>query len=70
VNEIISTAPWGYIRLRRSDYKDSELLQWKKRILSQKWEKAFVFFKHEEETEGPVMATRFHDLTISSSTPG
>jgi uncharacterized protein YecE (DUF72 family) len=70
VNEIISTAPWGYIRLRRSDYKDSELLQWKKRIFSQKWEKAFVFFKHEEETEGPVMASRFHDLTISSSTPG
>ena len=68
-NEIIGTAPWGYIRLRRSDYKDSELLEWRKRILSQKWEKAFVFFKHEEEAYGPAMATRFHNLTIDSETP-
>ena len=33
--------------------------QWLERILSQKWEKAFVFFKHEEEAKGPEMAIRF-----------
>jgi uncharacterized protein YecE (DUF72 family) len=58
--EIISTAPWGYFRLRRSEYTDADLSQWAERILSQKWEKAFVFFKHEDK--GPEWAMRFHEL--------
>ena len=61
-NEIISTAPWGYLRLRRSDYTDAGLSQWMERIRSQKWKKAFVFFKHEEGAKGPEMAVRFHEL--------
>ncbi len=65
-NEIISTAPWGYLRLRRSDYTDDDLSQWMERILAQKWEKAFVFFKHEEEAEGPEMAMRFRELSDST----
>ena len=61
--EIISTASWGYLRLRRVDYTEAELSQWMKRILSQKWQRAFVFFKHEEEAgKGPDMAIHFHDL--------
>ena len=61
--EIISTVSWGYLRLRRVDYTEVELLQWMKRILSQKWQRAFVFFKHEQETaKGPDMAIHFHDL--------
>jgi uncharacterized protein YecE (DUF72 family) len=62
VQEIISTAPWGYLRLRRSDYTDADLSQWVERILLQKWENAFVFFKHEE---GPEMAMRFQKLVDS-----
>jgi uncharacterized protein YecE (DUF72 family) len=46
-NEIIPTAPWGYLRLRRSDYTNADLSQWMERIISQKWKRAFVFFKHE-----------------------
>lgn len=65
-NEIIATASWGYLRLRRSDYRSMDLLQWRERILSQKWEKAFVFFKHEEEAKGPEMAMRFKELTDST----
>lgn len=61
--EIIPTAPWGYLRLRRADYTDADLSQWKKKILAQKWKRAFVFFKHEEEAKGPEMAMRFHELT-------
>ena len=61
--EIINTAPWGYLRLRRSDYTDADLSQWLERILSQKWEKAFVFFKHEEQAKGPEMAIQFLELT-------
>ncbi|MGZ3578556.1 MAG: DUF72 domain-containing protein, partial [Syntrophales bacterium] len=63
--EIISTASWGYLRLRRSDYTDADLSQWMERILSQKWKKAFVFFKHEEEAIGPETAMRFHELADS-----
>jgi uncharacterized protein YecE (DUF72 family) len=62
-DEIISTASWGYLRLRRSDYTDADLTRWLERILSQKWEKAFVFFKHEEEAKGPEMAIQFLELT-------
>jgi uncharacterized protein YecE (DUF72 family) len=64
-HDIISTASWGYLRLRRSDYTDADLSQWRERILSQKWERAFVFFKHEEEAKGPKMAIRFHELIDS-----
>jgi uncharacterized protein YecE (DUF72 family) len=63
IQEIISTAPWGYLRLRRSDYTDAELSQWMERIVSQTWDRAFVFFKHEE---GPEMAMRFQELVASS----
>jgi uncharacterized protein YecE (DUF72 family) len=61
-NEIIKTASWGYLRLRRSDYTDADLSQWLARIRSQKWERAFVFFKHEDEAKGPEMAMRFREL--------
>ena len=65
-NEIIFTAPWGYLRLRRSDYTDDDLSQWLERIFSEKWEKAFVFFKHEDDdAKGPELATRFRELADS-----
>jgi len=69
-NKTISTAPCRYLRLRRSDYTDSDLLQWMENILSQKWEKAFVFFKHEEDARGPEFALLFHDLLLSDSESG
>lgn len=62
VDKIISTANWGYLRLRRSDYREADLLQWLERILAQNWEEAFVFFKHEEEAKGPELARRFQGL--------
>ena len=61
-SEIISTAQWGYLRLRRPDYSDADLLQWLKKISSQKWKEVFVFFKHEDEAKGPEMALRFREL--------
>jgi uncharacterized protein YecE (DUF72 family) len=68
-HEIIRTAPWGYLRLRRSDYTDADLSQWRERILSQEWERAFVFFKHEDEdpAKGPEMAVRFRELVDSKA---
>jgi uncharacterized protein YecE (DUF72 family) len=64
-NDIIHTAPWGYLRLRRSDYTDADLSQWRERILSQKWKQVYVFFKHEEEAKGAEMAMRFRKLVGS-----
>jgi uncharacterized protein YecE (DUF72 family) len=59
---IISTAPWGYLRLRRSDYTEADLSQWLEKILSQKWERAFVYFKHEDEAKGADIAMHFQEL--------
>ncbi len=46
--EIVRTAPWGYLRLRKSSYEPDELSAWSRRIGQQGWEEAFVFFKHEQ----------------------
>lgn len=58
----VSTADWGYVRLRLPDYGDKELKAWAKRVRSQDWKDAFVFFKHEDEGKGPAFAQRFLDL--------
>jgi uncharacterized protein YecE (DUF72 family) len=59
----LSTADWGYLRLRRPDYGDKELKDWGDRVRGQNWREAFVFFKHEEEGKGPAMAKRFLELS-------
>jgi uncharacterized protein YecE (DUF72 family) len=58
----VSTATWGYFRLRRRHYTAEELRQWKERIRSQPWDHAYVFFKHEDEAKGPKFAKEFLDL--------
>ncbi len=64
--EIVGTAAWGYLRLRRTDYTESDLARWLERIRAQRWERVFVFFKHEEEATGapagPDVALRFREL--------
>ena len=57
--DLISTASWGYLRLRRREYTGADLLRWKKRICSQAWDHAYVFFKHEDEATGPKFAAAF-----------
>jgi uncharacterized protein YecE (DUF72 family) len=58
----VSTADWGYLRLRLPEYKDAELKAWLKRVREQNWREAFVFFKHEDEGRGPKLAKRFLEL--------
>jgi uncharacterized protein YecE (DUF72 family) len=55
----VSTAGWGYLRLRRPGYTDAELDAWAKQVCSQPWSDAFVFFKHEDEGAGPALAAKF-----------
>ena len=56
---LVSTAGWGYMRLRRPGYSPDELEKWRSWVESQKWDRAFVFFKHEDEAAGPKMAMEF-----------
>jgi uncharacterized protein YecE (DUF72 family) len=45
---IVTTASWGYVRLHRLDYDAQLLDEWSRRIASQPWTDAFVYFKHDE----------------------
>jgi uncharacterized protein YecE (DUF72 family) len=58
----VSTADWGYLRLRLPAYTDADPKTWLKRVQEQGWKDAFVFFKHEDEGKGPQMAKRFLEL--------
>ena len=59
---MVNTGSLGYLRLRRADYSDDDLRSWADRIHEQAWDRAFVFFKHEDEAAGPRMAQRFLEL--------
>ena len=60
--DLVSTAGWGYVRLRREDYTDEQLGEWIKRLRSQTWNEAYVFFKHEDAGTGTKFAARFLEL--------
>lgn len=59
---LVSTAKWGYLRLRRPEYKKKDLEKWLEWIGEQKWKHAWVFFKHEDAGGGPVMAKKLLQL--------
>jgi uncharacterized protein YecE (DUF72 family) len=56
---IVETAPWGYLRLRRTGYPEALLESWATRVRETSWARAFVFFKHEDEADGVAAAQRF-----------
>src|SRR5437660_7284664 len=62
LDKIISTAGWGYLRLRRTMYQSDDLQEWMDRVSGQSWQDAFVFFKHEDEGVGPKLAAEFLQL--------
>jgi uncharacterized protein YecE (DUF72 family) len=66
-SDLISTASWGYVRLRRPDYSHADLVNWQERIHSQSWDHAYVFFKHEDEGIGPKLAAEFIALEAMAS---
>ena len=55
----VSTANFGYLRLRREDYTPAHLRKWAKWVREQHWKEAFIYFKHEERALGPKFATQF-----------
>jgi uncharacterized protein YecE (DUF72 family) len=58
----VSTGKWGYLRLRRLDYDDAALKDWLKKMTDQGWSEAWVYFKHEDEANGPRLAQRMIEL--------
>jgi uncharacterized protein YecE (DUF72 family) len=72
-----ATASWGYLRLRRQDYGDAEIAAWAERLdaLADRWQVAYVFFKHEDEGKGPELAARLRSVLEAragtrAATPG
>jgi uncharacterized protein YecE (DUF72 family) len=64
---LVPTAGWGYLRLRRQDYTDADVLSWAERLRAQAWSEAYVFFKHEDAGAGPRLAGQ---LLEAISRPG
>jgi len=59
---VVPTGAFGYLRLRRATYSDADLAAWAEKVRGQAWDRAFVFFKHEDAGKGPAMAARFRRL--------
>jgi uncharacterized protein YecE (DUF72 family) len=64
----LATASFGYLRLRRDDYGDADLVRWLARIRAQPWSRAYVFFKHEDEGAAPRLARRLMELASAGAT--
>jgi uncharacterized protein YecE (DUF72 family) len=56
---LAATADFGYLRLRRERYGEADLEHWVRQVRLQPWDRAFVFFKHEDAGAGPALAARF-----------
>jgi uncharacterized protein YecE (DUF72 family) len=69
------TTPWvctsdvAYLRLRRTRYDDSDLRAWLDRLGAQPLERAYVYFKHEDEGLATRFAARLTDLWRSAGGP-
>ena len=57
---VVCTATWGYLRLHKLDYSSAALEEWAKCVTAQKWNDAYVYFKHDEgEGSGPPAVESF-----------
>src|SRR5439155_1362987 len=66
----VVTTDYGYLRLRREDYAESDVERWTKFVREQEsnWGEAFVYFKHEEAGIGPKLASQMKELLNCEST--
>jgi uncharacterized protein YecE (DUF72 family) len=58
--ELPGTGSWTYLRLRAPEYTPDTLRAWRERCAS--FERAFVYFKHEDDGVGPALAQRMMSL--------
>jgi uncharacterized protein YecE (DUF72 family) len=68
----IATADFGYLRLRREDYRRADVRDWARWLqsVSQSWSETFVYFKHEDTAVGTKFARQMMaDLEIDPPKP-
>lgn len=58
----VTTADWGYVRLRRTHYDDNDLRAWAAHIAAQPLARTYVYFMHEDEALGTRFAQRLNEL--------
>ncbi len=58
---LVQTASWGYLRLRKARYDETELATWAQRLADSGQEELYVYFKHDDGA-APVTARRFAAL--------
>jgi len=58
----VSTAAFGYLRLRCHDYNDDALRAWAERLRGAPWSEVWVFFKHDDAGTAPRFATELAKL--------
>ncbi len=64
--ELINTAGWGYVRLRRNDYTPESLTAWLDRIRAQQWNEGYILFRHEDTGAGPAFASQLLEHIATS----
>ena len=64
----IAAEPFAYLRLRKLEYSDEELITWSGRIgeAIDRGSDVFCYFKHEEKGAGPILAERMGVLVEAS----
>ena len=58
--ELPATTSWAYLRLRAPEYAPETLREWKTRCAD--FDRAFVYFKHEDGAAGPAFAEQMMKL--------
>lgn len=55
-----STSDFGYLRLRKQDYKDEEIRKWADRLIEYRaqWKDTYIYLKHEEAPGGAELAKK------------
>jgi uncharacterized protein YecE (DUF72 family) len=63
LKNLMTTADWGYLRLRKEKYTKKSVAKLAEQVRSQPWKGAYVFFKDEGEGAGPKYALQFLELS-------
>jgi len=65
----VVTSQDAYLRLRRTQYTEDDLRAWADRIAAQPLERAWVYFKHEDEALAPRFARQLEEMWRASHGP-
>ena len=67
----VATAGFGYLRLRREDYRPADLKRWAALVSEQegRWGECFIYFKHEERGVGPKFGAAMARLLNAAPAP-